>query len=1184
MLKARRVFMECKDGTRIETTDSVCMKSAWLQKKINASSSAIGRITIEVELRKEEMEGLLHALDVFHNKSDCSSLYGVVCRHIFAVPLMIDHAKSHDMMELALCLQTVFSSIIREGINNNEELKAFCKGKKREQETVVAETCLDATATATKTLPPKSGLLVANDEPINSNHRSNENIEDGDEDGDEDEDEFDIIDPNVLNEQLENEFLNRDDKEDLDNTICQTCKSLFTPPHSLKTECVCCGTFHCFTCLVTHSDPSAGFVSSWFRTITFKDRLCKNCKDIHDIYGNSNWEAHHHIISTFVDCKFKISELLKLREVCISWSLAVASILQHLPSIIGRSITTELTPEENAFIWLNRYELAGHTPWLKRIVMSCDWSQISEDSEDMHFLVTAMTVKSKEEKNSRKKFDDCSHPCSVLKCNVLMSLDYECQTSLSPSDCIDLLCSKNPITPQILRKIILSGLKDITESLALAFVPVFLQALRCDDSAHVFGFILEIAHKYESFRLAVYNNFQQLFQDSVLGDEYKMYSACFFMKMQAMESSEAIESMVNGMAFLMALRKPEPAKMKSFFSNFVIGSFTSPLDPSTTIQDAKFQDLRMKTKENGNKDGKGVNKVFRLAVIATPRSLEGSDGLYDYLDRNRVWMSCVRKGRLQLELEDNYIVESHNESRYGLDIDMSILDEGPLKVKKKHMMDWDEDEEDEEKTERNENTEKLLEKSILSCHKCCGYYFQYKDPDTITLKEKLMISTCDDILFMKSACAFSSEDSTTDSFVTTTTASTSSTTITTITPATTASTATLITDEMKPSGIDVSKSMLDEEIERNKNTSNENENENENENANAKEVELIDDCKLMKPHKNNCLPEHRCACNGRLQSFMRRNFVFGVGYKEDDMRTDYVAQSVLKFCASVISNQVLNQRKTSHHIALDVLTYNVIPLSSSDGAFEWVEDSHLIKPLFRNDDGLSQFLLIAMNGAEGPKKMKRFVTSLAFYTVVAYIMGVGDRHEENMLVTEDGYFLHIDYGYLCGADPKLSKFVVKIAMHSKMLKALGKHEQFLYGLVRKFYRALRRHHTTISSLLSTLYTFNPPISTNKIGSLSSFNKHLNKVFYLQMNEEDAVVSFMDFFDKEVKNNTAWESLKNQRAVSDATRAMTDATSRMTGNARDIIKDNARDIIASTVDFVSNNFSYVAKSFRTDNKF
>ena len=48
----------------------------------------------------------------------------------------------------------------------------------------------------------------------------------------------------------------------------------------------------------------------------------------------------------------------------------------------------------------------------------------------------------------------------------------------------------------------------------------------------------------------------------------------------------------------------------------------------------------------------------------------------------------------------------------------------------------------------------------------------------------------------------------------------------------------------------------------------------------------------------------------------------------------------------------------------------------------------------------------------------RFARSLATLTVCGHVLGIGDRHLDNVMMLDDGHFLHIDFGYILGDDPK----------------------------------------------------------------------------------------------------------------------------------------------------------------------
>lgn len=103
-------------------------------------------------------------------------------------------------------------------------------------------------------------------------------------------------------------------------------------------------------------------------------------------------------------------------------------------------------------------------------------------------------------------------------------------------------------------------------------------------------------------------------------------------------------------------------------------------------------------------------------------------------------------------------------------------------------------------------------------------------------------------------------------------------------------------------------------------------------------------------------------------------------------------------------------------------------------------------------------------------KMKRFVKSCAAYSVITYVLGIGDRHLDNLMLTDDGTFFHIDFDikFMFGRDPKPMPPPLKISW--EMVEGMGGLESEAYREFKcytlKALMGLRTHAGLLLDFLS----------------------------------------------------------------------------------------------------------------------
>lgn len=128
---------------------------------------------------------------------------------------------------------------------------------------------------------------------------------------------------------------------------------------------------------------------------------------------------------------------------------------------------------------------------------------------------------------------------------------------------------------------------------------------------------------------------------------------------------------------------------------------------------------------------------------------------------------------------------------------------------------------------------------------------------------------------------------------------------------------------------------------------------------------------------------------------------------------------------------------------------------------------------------------------------------LAGYCIITYLLGVGDRHLDNLLLTKKGHLFHVDFGYILGRDPK--PFPPPMKLSREMVEAMGGVNSDHYQTFRKLcYTAflhLRRHANLILNLFNLMIDATiPDIALEPDKTV----KKVQDKFRLDLNDEEAV--------------------------------------------------------------------------------
>jgi len=176
-------------------------------------------------------------------------------------------------------------------------------------------------------------------------------------------------------------------------------------------------------------------------------------------------------------------------------------------------------------------------------------------------------------------------------------------------------------------------------------------------------------------------------------------------------------------------------------------------------------------------------------------------------------------------------------------------------------------------------------------------------------------------------------------------------------------------------------------------------------------------------------------------------------YKRENVRRDQIIMNIIKIMGKIIERE--------EQIELHIVSYNVLPTDKERGIIEIVEDC---ETLYHIQERLKTSILNYILENNLDKKIKqireRFINSTAFYSVLTYLLGVGDRHLDNIMVTRDGRLFHIDYGYILGQGPMFGSGG-GIRITPEIVEGLGGTNSVYYNqfqeLCTKMYNCIRRN-------------------------------------------------------------------------------------------------------------------------------
>jgi phosphatidylinositol 4-kinase B len=169
-------------------------------------------------------------------------------------------------------------------------------------------------------------------------------------------------------------------------------------------------------------------------------------------------------------------------------------------------------------------------------------------------------------------------------------------------------------------------------------------------------------------------------------------------------------------------------------------------------------------------------------------------------------------------------------------------------------------------------------------------------------------------------------------------------------------------------------------------------------------------------------------------------------------------------------NQIFKLKK----LKLWLRPYEILATGPDCGLIEFVNDTMSLDEVHRSYGSLNNYFQSVFGPNRKSKAFKKaqsnFMQSLAAYSLVCYVLQIKDRHNQNIMIDQQGHIIHIDFGFLLSNQPgkglKFEKAPFKLT--TEFIAVIDDQMPKFRQLMAKGFRALQEHADKVLVLVEMM--------------------------------------------------------------------------------------------------------------------
>lgn len=195
--------------------------------------------------------------------------------------------------------------------------------------------------------------------------------------------------------------------------------------------------------------------------------------------------------------------------------------------------------------------------------------------------------------------------------------------------------------------------------------------------------------------------------------------------------------------------------------------------------------------------------------------------------------------------------------------------------------------------------------------------------------------------------------------------------------------------------------------------------------------------------------------------------------KNEDMRIDNIIIKIINFTKKILSRFIAESY---------IVTYNILPIKNNYGLIEIVKDSITLLELNNTNFSIQNYIFENNKNISIEELRTNFINSCSFYSILSYLLGIGDRHLDNIMINTKGLLFHIDFTYIMGDDPKKT-IAPEIRITPDMIDAMGGINSVYYKQFckkcKECFKELKLYKNNFKHMLYELINFDSKKFTKK---------------------------------------------------------------------------------------------------------